>query len=181
VSNLLVHREYSKSFLSRLIIEKSRIYAENWNRSNRHGRIDPDNFTPDAKNPLLAWFFVNIGRADYMGSGIRSLYKYTKIYSGSEPELIEGDIFRTIIPIVATSTPNGDDAGVDTGDGGDDASNAARIMKTIASAPSATQVRIAELTGLSTRTVSREIRILRDSGKIRRIGSDRAGHWEIVE
>ncbi|MDR3293154.1 MAG: hypothetical protein LBT20_03515 [Clostridiales bacterium] len=27
------------------------------------------------------------------------MYKYTKIYSGGEPELIEGDIFRTIVPL----------------------------------------------------------------------------------
>jgi len=42
---------------------------------------------------------VNIGRADKLGSGVRNLYKYTKIYSGNEPELIEGDVFKTIIPL----------------------------------------------------------------------------------
>jgi ATP-dependent DNA helicase RecG len=93
--------------MAKIVVEKERLYAENWNRSNRHGRINPEDFTPDAKNPLLAWFFVNIGRADWMGSGIRNLYKYTKIYSGCEPELIEGDIFKTIIPI--RSDTNGSD------------------------------------------------------------------------
>ncbi|MCL1917397.1 MAG: putative DNA binding domain-containing protein [Peptococcaceae bacterium] len=99
VSNILVHREYSKGFLAKIVVENERLYAENWNRSNRHGRINPEDFTPDAKNPLLAWFFVNIGRADWMGSGIRNLYKYAKIYSGGEPELIEGDVFKTVIPL----------------------------------------------------------------------------------
>ena len=103
VSNILVHRKYSKGFLAKIVVENERLYAENWNRSNRHGRINPEDFTPDAKNPLLAWFFVNIGRADWMGSGIRNLYKYTKIYSGGEPELIEGDIFKTIIPLKSDS------------------------------------------------------------------------------
>jgi len=84
-----------------LIEAYDKLYTENWNRSNRHGHIDPDNFTPEAKNPLLAWFFVNIGRADWMGSGIRNLYKYSKIYTGSEPELIEGDVFKTIVPLKA--------------------------------------------------------------------------------
>ena len=46
---------------------------------------------------------MNIGRADQLGSGIRNLYKYTKLYSGGEPELIEGDIFKTIIPLPMTS------------------------------------------------------------------------------
>jgi ATP-dependent DNA helicase RecG len=34
-----------------------------------------------------------------LGSGVRNLYRYTKIYSGGEPELVEGDVFRTIVPI----------------------------------------------------------------------------------
>jgi len=103
VSNLLAHREYSKAFSAKLIVERERIYAENWNRSNEYGRIDPENFTPQSKNPIIAKFFMNIGRADQLGSGIRNLYKYTKLYSGGEPELIEGDIFKTIIPLVRTS------------------------------------------------------------------------------
>jgi ATP-dependent DNA helicase RecG len=85
--------------MAKIVVENERLYAENWNRSSKYGRINPEDFTPDAKNPLLAWFFVNIGRADWMGSGIRNLYKYTKIYSGGVLELIEGDIFKTIIPI----------------------------------------------------------------------------------
>jgi len=102
VSNILAHREYSKSFNAKLIIEKDRIYAENWNRSLVHGRIELENFTPNSKNPLIAKFFMNIGRADQLGSGIRNLYTYTKLYSGGVPELIEGDIFKTIIPLASS-------------------------------------------------------------------------------
>jgi ATP-dependent DNA helicase RecG len=77
--------------------------AENWNRALRHGHIDPKNFEPYPKNPILARFFVNIGNADTLGSGVRNLVKYTKIYSGGEPELIEGNIFKTIIPLAMAS------------------------------------------------------------------------------
>jgi ATP-dependent DNA helicase RecG len=108
VSNILVHREYSTPFPAKIIIEQDRIYAENWNRALRHGRIDPENFAPYPKNPLLAHFFVNIGRADQLGSGIRNLYRYTKMYSGGEPELIEGDIFKTIVPLNLSTTSTGD-------------------------------------------------------------------------
>jgi ATP-dependent DNA helicase RecG len=103
VSNILVHREYSGTFPSRIIIEKERLVAENWNRALRHGRLDPENFEPYPKNPILARFFVNIGYADTLGSGVRNLMKYTKLYSGGKPELIEGDIFKTIIPLVNAS------------------------------------------------------------------------------
>ncbi|MGL4209061.1 MAG: helix-turn-helix domain-containing protein [Candidatus Adiutrix sp.] len=44
-----------------------------------------------------------------------------------------------------------------------------------------TQKRLASETDLSIRTVARELKRLRDAGIIRRIGSDRAGYWEIVK
>lgn len=99
VSNLLVHREFSSAFPAKLIIEPDRILTENWNRSLQSGKLTPEAFTPYPKNPILAKFFVNIGRADTLGSGVRNLYRYTKIYSNGEPELMEGDVFRTIIPL----------------------------------------------------------------------------------
>ena len=99
VSNILVHREYSSAFPAKLIIEPNQIMTENWNRSLFPGKIDPNAFTPYPKNPILAKFFVNIGRAETLGSGVRNLYKYTKIYCGGEPELDEGDVFRIFVPL----------------------------------------------------------------------------------
>ncbi|MDR3164056.1 MAG: putative DNA binding domain-containing protein, partial [Synergistaceae bacterium] len=106
VGNLLMHREFSSSLMARVIIEKDRIVTVNANRSQIFGKLDPDNFTARSKNPIIARFFVNIGRADELGSGMRNLYRYTRMYTnGAEPELIEGDVFRTIIPLTADSKP----------------------------------------------------------------------------
>ncbi|MDR1688334.1 MAG: hypothetical protein LBS21_06955 [Clostridiales bacterium] len=99
VSNILVHREYTSAYPAKIIIEDERITTENWCLPKFPGKIDPGTFTAYPKNPLIANFFVNIGRADVLGSGVRNLYKYTKIYSGGEPELIEGDVFRTTVPL----------------------------------------------------------------------------------
>lgn len=96
---ILVHREFSSAFPAKLIIEPDRITTENWNRSQFLGKIDPQAFTPYPKNPLLAKFFMNIGRADTLGSGVRNLYKYTKIYCGGTPALEEGDVFRICVPL----------------------------------------------------------------------------------
>jgi hypothetical protein len=35
-----------------------------------------------------------IGLADELGSGTRRLFKYCKLYSGHDPELVEADVFR---------------------------------------------------------------------------------------
>jgi predicted HTH transcriptional regulator len=57
--------------------------------SFRHeqGEINPNNFRAIPKNPIIAKFFYNIGRADELGSGVRNMFKYTKIYSGVAPKL----------------------------------------------------------------------------------------------
>jgi ATP-dependent DNA helicase RecG len=98
-SNILIHREYVKAFPAKIIIEKSRILAENGNRAISHGLIDPDNFTPCPKNPVIARIFKEMGLADELGSGVRNLFKYAAVFSGARPEMLEEDIFRVIVPL----------------------------------------------------------------------------------
>ena len=120
VSNILVHRDYTSAYPAKIIIERERITTENWSLPKTHVKIDPDNFAPFPKNPLLANFFINIGRADVLGSGVRNLYKFTKIYSGGEPELSDGDVFKTVVPFKLldisddTSQDTSQDASQDT-------------------------------------------------------------------
>ena len=80
-------------------IEKDRMYTENANRSSGDGIITPDNMEPNPKNPIIASFFRNIGWSDRLGSGVRNIFKYSKYYSGEEPEFVEGDVFRIIVPL----------------------------------------------------------------------------------
>ncbi len=58
-----------------------------------------DNLEPNPKNPIISSFFRNIEYADQLGSGVRNLFKYTKFYSGKDPEFKEGDVFRIIVPL----------------------------------------------------------------------------------
>ncbi|MDR1940197.1 MAG: putative DNA binding domain-containing protein [Clostridiales bacterium] len=97
--NSLMHREFTSSYIANFVIEKDKMYVSNANRAAGIGAITPDNFTPNPKNPIIAAFFRNIGYADTLGSGVRNLYKYTKLYSGKEPQFIEGDIFKIIVPL----------------------------------------------------------------------------------
>ena len=99
VANTLMHREYSSSYSAKFVICQEKMYVENANRATREGMITPDNLEPNPKNPIIASFFRNIGRADRLGSGVRNLFKYSGYYSGREPEFTEGDIFRIVVPL----------------------------------------------------------------------------------
>ena len=102
VANILIHRDYTNAYPAKLIIEKDVLRTENWSKSRFNGPLSIETFSPYPKNPLLASFFVNIGRADTLGSGMRNLYKYTRLYSHAEPVLTEGDVFKITIPLKET-------------------------------------------------------------------------------
>ena len=103
VVNLLVHREYSSGFTTRMMIYRDRVMFENPNRAFYQGLLDPETFTPRTKNPTLANFFKETGFMDQLGSGVRNVTKYIGAYANGRPaQFIEGDIFRTIIPLDET-------------------------------------------------------------------------------
>lgn len=96
IANTLIHREFTSAYTAKFVIEKDKMYTENANRSSGDGVITPDNMEPNPKNPIIASFFRNIGWSDRLEPGVRNIFKY---YSGEEPEFIEGDIFRIIVPL----------------------------------------------------------------------------------
>ncbi len=189
IGNILIHRDYSNAFPAKLIIEKDVLRTENWSKSKFTGRMNPETFSPYPKNPLLASFFVNIGRADTLGSGMRNLYKYTKLYSHAEPYLSEGDIFEVKIPLSA-------DANIGIKSKPNEANNEANVMPieanretydrnivdTILSKlienPYIAQRKLSEEIGVSRSTLQRTMDELKQQGRIERIGGTR-GYWKV--
>ena len=103
VANLLVHREYNNATPARLIIYADRVEVDNANKPISHGPINPERFSPFPKNPTIAKFFVQLGRVEELGSGVRNVTRYLKSYRpGSSAEFVEEDVFRTVIPVPVT-------------------------------------------------------------------------------
>jgi ATP-dependent DNA helicase RecG len=189
VGNLLIHREFANAFPAKLIIEKDRVLAENWNRPHDIGAIDPANFSPYPKNPVIAKFFKEIGRVDELGSGVRNTFKYCGSYSpGVKPEFIEDDIFRTTIPLKASeskeavSASNWDEVrrkvrrkfGEKLG-----GSSEKKIVELIFGNQSISASEMAEIIGITERAVEKQLAKLKEKDIIVRIGPDRGGYWKI--
>ena len=121
ISNSLAHRDYSSGYVAKMVIEANRIVVENGNRAHGIGALSLESFQPFAKNPAISKVFREIGYADELGSGMRNSYKYTKQYSGAEPEFIEGDVFKIIIPLsVGAMTKVGPGTEIKSGGGAHD-------------------------------------------------------------
>lgn len=183
VSNLLAHRDFSNAYVAKLVIEKERILTENANLSHGHGALSLASFEPFPKNPPISKVFREIGLADELGSGMRNTYKYTKMYSGSDPQFVEGDIFRITIPLteVATATvgpggtvshdvPHGVPHDVPHDDFAD------KIYAMIKENSNITRKEMGERLGLSMKTIGRRIK---EMGNIHYVGSGNNGHWEV--
>lgn len=169
---------------AKFVIERNRMYVENGNRATQAAQLTPDIIEPNPKNPIIASFFRNIGYADQLGSGVRNLFKYSKIYSGEEPVFDEGDVFRITVPLDEsednfTQTTQTTQSATQTTQSENSTSSSEIIYRTIAACSTITQREIAEKTGLNINTVKYYIRKMQANGIIERAGTSRNGHWVV--
>ena len=173
---MLIHREYSNAYPAKLIIEKDCVRTENGNKARGLGTISLTDFVPYPKNPVIALVFKEIGWAEELGSGVRNIVKYSKVYSGTTPEFIDGDVFKTKISLNGT---NRGDGGVN---GGVKLSEINReVLECIKENGEFNAEKIAEKIKRGKRTVERAIKSLKELGMIERNGSDKTGSWKVIE
>ncbi len=182
-SNSLAHRDYSSGYVAKFVIEKEKMFTENANRSHGNGALNLSNFEPYAKNPPISKVFREISLADELGSGMRNTYKYTKMYSGGEPEFIEGDIFRTIIPLNDVSVGIVGPSNVAPNVAPSVAPNVApkmqledMILNKIIQNNKITRDELAKAADVSKKTIERK---LKEMPNVEFVGVGRHGHWQV--
>ena len=185
IANTLIHREYTSSYQAKFVIEKDRIYTENANRASQEAVLTPDNITPNPKNPIIAAFFRNIGYADQLGSGVRNLFKYSKYYSGKEPQFVEGDVFKIVVPLDEKFT--GENPTQSTAQSTTQLTTQLMIgtsekiiLELLRNEPAISQKEIALRLNMNANTVKYYIRKMQKNGKIIREGTNRKGKWIIL-
>jgi predicted HTH transcriptional regulator len=197
--NALVHRDY--------MIQGSEIHVDMYDDrleivspggmpdGKRIQDLDIDDVASVRRNPVICDLFSRLKLMERRGSGLRKIIdQYPEdaapLFRSTEQSFIvtlKNLSYKVPLPNSAEAgVDNGDDVGVDNGDvgvdNGDDVgveNNEDLILNAITEEAEITQKSIAARTGLSTRTVSRAIKHLRDAGVLRRIGSDRSGYWEV--
>ena len=161
-----------------MIISNCCILPDGWTVNTL---MEPHNSRP--YNPDIANVFYHAGYIEHWGQGIEKICRCCKQIGADIPtyELIGSSIrvrFEALKSALLNEpkTPNRQSGGLN---GGLDGSLAERILSVLSENNSITINQISEQLGVSKRTIEREIRSLRDSGKIIRAGGKRFGHWEI--
>lgn len=55
-----------------------------------------------------------------------------------------------------------------------------KILAALGRQPGIAILHLAELTGVSSRTIERHLRKLQEQGQLRRVGGAKGGHWEMI-
>ena len=56
-----------------------------------------------------------------------------------------------------------------------------KILIIVRANPKATAQKMALTLGVTDKTIKRHLKALREQGRLKRVGSDKAGHWEVIE
>jgi predicted HTH transcriptional regulator len=97
--NFLIHQDYSAGLPSKFAITQSDgTFTANGNKIVFNKNIDPDNYHPFPKNPLIGKFLREMGLAEELGFGLKKIASLVSIFSDDKPQFHDGQVFFTSIP-----------------------------------------------------------------------------------
>ena len=183
VANLIVHREYTNAYPCSFIIYSDRVETFNANNVNGSGPINPDRFTPFAKNPTIVKFFIQLGRVDDLGSGVLNVSHYIKHYSKGQVALfIEEPVFKTMVPKPVDFRIEGAIEGAIEGVTKRVMDKLKTVLSAIAEKEGERIPYYAEKTGLHEKTIERYMKQLKDAKLIEFIGdASQTGGYFLTE
>ena len=161
-----------------IIISNRCILPEGWTTETL---MQPHDSIP--YNPDIANVFYRAGYIETWGQGIQKICDECTSLGAELPKYeIIGTGLRVYFPALKSAlidqpkTPNRQNGGLS---GGIDGGLAEKIIELIRADDTVTVSEMAESLGIPKRTIEREMKRLRDSGRITREGGNRYGHWKI--
>jgi ATP-dependent DNA helicase RecG len=126
-----------------------------------------------------------MGIVEGLGSGTEKIFKYTPIYAkGQQPVITEGDVYRIEIPYIPTlsegdtvnetesTLKSGLKSGLKTED---------KILDLVRDNNTISYAEIVKTLGMARSGIAKQIKKLQEDGRLRRVGPDKGGHWEVTE
>ena len=115
------------------------------------------------------------------------MHYYVPRYSGKAPELIDGDMFRVIVPLddeysyevkADKNISDVGDVGENVGDVGENEIKN-KILSAMRNDPKISAKTLSQKMEVATRTIERNIRSLKEEGIVERVGAAKGGKWVV--
>ena len=124
------------------------------------------------RNPTIINLFRYVKLSESAGYGIDKMLKWEKL-TKQAVDFETSILYSTITyHLPKSSMKSGQKSGQKTRE---------QILKLIKKNPSVTRMQLTEELGISSSAIQRHIKILKEMAKIRRVGPDKGGYWEIIE
>ncbi len=134
-----------------------------------YGMISPVDYEAYPKNPHIAKFFVQMARAEDLGTGIRNVFHFSKLYSGKLPVFKEEDAFEVLIPLTTPKTTPKKSV-----------KTRLKVLELMVENPLISKQAIAKTLNISTEGIRYHIRILKAQKKIKYEGPAKGGRWIVL-
>lgn len=139
----------------------------------------------EIRNRVIARFFKEINFIEQWGTGIGKILQACREAGLRDPEFRESGLFFKVTlyknnRLENEYTKNSRNGSQNTSQK-DSQNTSQKIIECMKDNPATTIRELSLSTGLSDRGIKNHIYKLKNHGKIRRIGPDRGGHWEVVE
>ncbi|MCK5161014.1 MAG: putative DNA binding domain-containing protein [Candidatus Aureabacteria bacterium] len=188
ILNAIIHRDYSMRGTSIYVeIYDDRVVIVNPG-GLPHG-ITKSNFGKESirRNLIIADLFHRMGKVERIGSGIQKMRGLMKEASLKEPVFESETFFRAIFYRNPRYSLKGEEVGGGVGKkvgvkvGDKVTENQAKIMEEMKKNPYVSANELSKTVGISQRKIESNISKLKEKKLVKRIGSAKGGHWEVIK
>lgn len=187
IVNAIIHRDYTiKGTSIYVMIYDDRVEIENPGKLLSGVTIKNLAKSSARRNPIIADLFHRTGKVERLGSGIKRMRDLTREAGLKDPVFEIDPFFRVIFyrnSEYSLKTKVGDRVGKKVGDwvGKKISENQIKIIAEIKNNPHISAGKLSDIVGISKRKIETNLAKLKEKGLIKRIGSARSGHWEVIE
>lgn len=190
--NAIVHKDYSSGIPIQISVYEDKLYIANVGKLPETWTLENlmEKHVSKPYNPNIAHAFYLTGFIESWGRGIEKMFRACREDGVPEPEytIHPGDIMiKFTAPEDRIIRSHADGVTDKVTDGVTDkvtdkvTENERQLLDLLLLDPGYTSDALAQHLSISRKTVSKRLKSLKEKGVLRRVGSDRKGHWEIIE
>ncbi len=180
IINAVTHRDYSVSGACTMV----EVFDDRIEISNPGGlspSLKPEEFGKKSvpRNQVIAEMMMRVGHIEKMGTGIKKMRDLCEEAGNPEPEFEFGGFFTVIFKKVISpeTTQKSEEKTAEKSK----EKTADKIIRFMRGNPEITTEELSNEIGISVSGIEKQIAKLKKQAKIKRMGADKGGHWEIVE
>ncbi|MDR1321286.1 MAG: putative DNA binding domain-containing protein [Gracilibacteraceae bacterium] len=186
ILNAAIHKDYSRAIPVQISVYDGKLYVGNVGQLPITWTLEDllNKHISDPYNPVIARAFYLAGYIEHWGRGIEMIMNACRD-DGIDPptyKIHPGDIMICFTAPADRIIPSGQRVETEVTDKVTDkvTDREIAILNLLKENNRYTVIEIAKKLSLSRKTIMKRLKILQESGMIRRVGANRSGYWEVV-